>query len=203
MVYYGEWDPGKAQWLRELIKEGVIANGEVDERSILDVKAQDLKGFTQVHLFGGIGLWSYALRQAGWPDDRPVLTLSCPCQPFSAAGERRGVEDERHLWPVAFELIRELQPPVLFGEQVSSKDGIQWFDGVKADLNSAGYSVCGFDMPAAAFGAPHIRQRLYFVASIPNETVGDLQPVRSANRDRSLRRHEFGPAEAASGPSLP
>lgn len=165
-AYYNEFDPKKAAWLKELIKAGHIAPGEVDTRSIIEVKPEDLKGFSQWHMFAGIGVWSHALRNAGWADDRPVLTASAPCQPFSAAGKRKGTEDERHLWPVCFELIRVLRPPVMFGEQVSSKDGLMWFDHVKADLRSAGYAVFGCDIPASAFGAPHIRQRLYFLGEL-------------------------------------
>lgn len=86
LAYYNEVDPGAAEWLRELIRAGVIAPGIVDERSIVDVRSADLAGFTQCHFFAGIGVWSYALRLAGWPDDRPVWTGSCPCQPFSSAG---------------------------------------------------------------------------------------------------------------------
>ena len=106
-AYYNEHDPFAAAWLRELIRAGHIAPGEVDERSIEDVLPSELRGFTQCHFFAGIGVWSYALRQAGWPDDREVWTGSCPCQPFSAAGKRGGVADERHLWPAFYHLIRE------------------------------------------------------------------------------------------------
>ena len=85
--YYNEIDPKAAAWLRELIAAGLIAPGDVDERSIADVRPDDLAGYGQHHFFAGIGGWSYALRLAGWPDDRPVWTGSCPCQPFSAAGK--------------------------------------------------------------------------------------------------------------------
>lgn len=71
-AYYNEIDPHAAEWLRALITAGAIAPGEVDERSIKDVKPDDLHGFTQCHFFAGIGVWSYALRNAGWPDDRRV-----------------------------------------------------------------------------------------------------------------------------------
>ena len=133
-AYYNEFDPKAAAWLRELIKAALIADGEVDERSIHDVRPSDLKGFTQCHFFAGIGGWSYGLRLAGWPDDRPVWTGSCPCQPFSQAGKRLGKKDERHLWPTFFELIRECQPAIVFGEQVASKDGLKWLSGEVASL---------------------------------------------------------------------
>lgn len=163
-AYYNEHDPKAAAWLRELINRGLIAPGFVDERSIEDVLPDELAGYTQCHFFAGIGVWSYALRQAGWEDDRPVWTGSCPCQPFSAAGKRTGTADERHLWPAFFHLINQCRPDVVFGEQVASKDGLAWLDLVRSDLEGASYAVGAADLCAAGFGAPHIRQRLYWVA---------------------------------------
>ncbi|MGJ7413111.1 DNA cytosine methyltransferase, partial [Morganella morganii] len=125
-AFYNENDPFAAQWLRNLIAAGHIALGVVDERSIEDVTPDDLRGFTQCHFFAGVGVWSLALRRAGWPDDKPVWTGSCPCQPFSAAGKGNGFADERHLWPAFFHLISECKPGVIFGEQVASKDGLGW-----------------------------------------------------------------------------
>jgi len=163
-AYYNEIEPFAAQWLRNLIQAGLIADGEVDERSIVDVSGSDLRGFTQCHFFAGIGVWSYALRKSGWSDDREVWTGSCPCQPFSSAGRGGAFDDERHLWPHFFRLIKEQRPDVVFGEQVSSKDGLAWLDFVCADLEAEDYTVGALDTCAAGVGAPHIRQRLYWVA---------------------------------------
>jgi len=167
-AYYNEIDPQCAASLRELIRGGIIAPGDVDERSIEDVRPADLAGYVQCHFFAGGGVWSYALRCAGWPDDRPVWTGSCPCQPFSSAGKGAGFADERHLWPSFFHLARVRRPVALFGEQVSSKDGLAWFDHVRSDLEGEGYPVGVSDTCAAGFGAPHLRQRLYFVADASN-----------------------------------
>jgi hypothetical protein len=77
-AYYNEIEPFAAQWLRNLIDAGHIAPGVVDTRSIEEVTANDLKGFTQCHFFAGIGVWSYALRRAGWSDDRPSGQVHAP-----------------------------------------------------------------------------------------------------------------------------
>src|SRR5262245_15326871 len=163
-AYYSENDPFAAAWLRELIKAGLIADGEVDERDIQDVRADDVRGFTQCHFFAGIGGWSLALRLAGWPDDRPVWTGSCPCQPFSAAGAGKAADDERHLWPAWLPLIRERRPAILFGEQVEAAIGWGWRDAVFGDLEAEGYACGAAVLPACGVGAPHIRQRCWFVA---------------------------------------
>lgn len=168
-AYYNEIDPFAAQWLRNLIEAGHIAPGVVDERSIEDVTPNDLRGFTQCHFFAGVGVWSHALRQSGWNDDRPVWTGSCPCQPFSAAGKGDGFDDQRHLWPHFHYLIEKLRPETVFGEQVASKDGLAWFDLVQADLEGTGYASAALDLSAAGFGAPHIRQRIFWVADANRE----------------------------------
>jgi DNA (cytosine-5)-methyltransferase 1 len=184
-AYYNEIDPYAAQWLRNLIDAGHIAPGVVDERSIEDVKPDELREFTQCHFFAGIGVWSLALRRAGWSDDRPVWTGSCPCQPFSAAGKGTAFDDERHLWPAWHWLIQECRPPVVFGEQVASKGAEPWLDLVSNDLENLGFAFGAVAFPSASVGAPHIRDRTYFVAhaggtGLEGSTPGTVGRQRAA-----------------------
>jgi len=108
-AFYNEHDPKMAAWIVELIKDGLIAPGVVDTRSIKDIRPDELRKYTQLHFFAGIAVWSYAIRRTGWPDDRRVITGSCPCQPYSSAGKGKGFDDERHLWPEYFHIIHALQ----------------------------------------------------------------------------------------------
>jgi DNA (cytosine-5)-methyltransferase 1 len=179
-AYYNEYEPFAAQWLRNLSAASRIAPGRVDDRSIHVVVPEDI-GSGQAHFFGGIGGWPHALDLAGWPRDLPVWTGSCPCQPFSSAGRGEGIEDERHLWPVWFELIKKCRPPVLFGEQVSSPGGLEWLDVVQADLQREGYTFGVSDLCSAGVKAPHLRQRLYFMAFANGER---LEGIRLHLRER-------------------
>lgn len=169
-AFYNEPDPYAAAWLRNLIAAGHIAPGIVDERPIQEIEAWELAGFVQCHFFAGIGVWSHALRRAGWPDDQPIWTGSCPCQPFSAAGQRKGISDERHLWPTWFKLIDQCKPPIVVGEQVASKDGLDWLDLVSTDLEASDYAFAAADLCAAGFSGAHLRQRLYFVGVADDES---------------------------------
>lgn len=181
-AYYNEIDPFAAQWLRNLIAAGHIAPGDVDERSIEDVCPDDLRPYTQCHFFAGIGVWSLALRRAGWDDSRPVWTGSCPCQPFSAAGKGAGFDDERHLWPAFFQLIAQCRPAIVLGEQVASGYVGLWVDLVQSDLEALGYAFGAVPFPSASVGAPHIRDRLYWVAD----------SLRSGSFPRALARVHCG-----------
>lgn len=163
-AWYNDNDAFCAAWLRHLVAAGHISAGLVDERSIGDVAAADLGGYRHCHFFAGIGGWPYALQLAGWPTDRPVWTGSCPCQPFSSAGRQGGAADERHLWPRWFRLIRECRPDTILGEQVEGAVGFGWIDRVFADLEAEGYACGAAVLGAHSVGAPHIRQRLFWVA---------------------------------------
>ena len=191
MIYVNEIDPYCAQWLQNLMDAGVLPAGHIDTRSIEDVTPNDLAGYTQCHFFAGLGGWIYALDLAGWPRDRPVWTGSCPCQPFSAAGKGAGFADERHLWPAWQHLINQCRPPVIFGEQVTGAIRKGWLDGVVSDLEGCGYACGAAVLQASGAGAPHKRDRLWFVADAkrdeqprqesriwpPGRMGGQLKPV--------------------------
>lgn len=182
-VYYNDNDQKSCAWLRELIRAGEIPDGVVDERSILDVQPADVAGFVQCHFFAGIGGWSYALKLAGWPEDRPVWTGSCPCQPYSAAGRGKGDADARNLWPAFFRLIKARKPEFVIGEQVSAAISHGWLDGICDDLEGEGYATGSAVLGAFSVGAPHIRKRLYWVG----HTQG-IGRIGGQNNEDSRRR---------------
>ena len=97
-----------------------------------------------------------------------IITGGYPCQPFSIAGSKKGVEDPRHLWPEYFRLIKELRPIWVIGENVSGhiKLGL---DNVIKDLESQGYSTRPFNISASSVGALHQRQRLWIIANRDKE----------------------------------
>jgi DNA (cytosine-5)-methyltransferase 1 len=168
---YNDNAPKVCAWASELVKAGHVAPGTVLCKSIKEVQADELRQANQVHLFAGILGWPLALQLAGW-GDRPVWTGSCPCQPFSAAGKRKGTADERHLWPDMLRLIAECKPECIFGEQVSSYQAVAWWDQVASDLEAIGYTCWANRLDARCFGYEHERQRLYWCAN----TIGIGQP---------------------------
>ena len=198
-AYYNEIDPYAAQWLRNLISAGHIAPGVVDERSIEDIEPAELDGYTQCHFFAGIGVWSLALRRSGWPDDRPVWTGSCPCQPFSSAGKGAGFDDERHLWPAFHHLIEQCRPATVIGEQVASKDADPWIDLVQTDLEALDYAFGAVPFPSASIGAPHIRDRLYWVGHANDKGLEGLGRGHQAKGGWNAAGRSVGSAGSVSG----
>jgi DNA (cytosine-5)-methyltransferase 1 len=187
-AWYNEPDPYAAQWLRNLIAAGHIADGVVDERPIQEIEAYELVNFTQCHFFAGIGIWSLALRQAGWSDDKPIWTGSCPCQPFSNAGKKKGFSDDRHLWPVWQRLVEQRCPSVIVGEQVESAP--EWIDLVSVDLEKQGYAFGAAIIPSAGFSGAHIRHRAYFVglADLPSDGCTKARQNISEKRSDGIIR---------------
>jgi len=184
-AYYNEFDPKAAAWLRELISDGLIAQGEVNERSIIEVHPNDLTDFEQCHFFAGIGGWSYALRLAQYPDNKPVWTASLPCQPFSTAGKGLGKKDERHLLPHFLELVAKCKPDTIFGEQVERAIGHGWLDDLQATMEAEGYAVGHCVLGAHSIGAAHIRQRLYWVADYCGERLEKQSSERGISSDKN------------------
>jgi DNA (cytosine-5)-methyltransferase 1 len=196
-AYYNENDAEKAEWLRELIRRKVVADGIVDTRSIANVEAKDIQEYAQCHFFAGIGVWSYALRLAGWPDDRPVWTGSCPCPSFSAAGKGAGFDDPRHLWPDWYRLVRVGKPATIFGEQADDAIGYGWLNLVQTDLERENYAVGKAVLGACSVGAPHIRQRLFFVGSLEH-AARERQSFGTSEACRKLQGEALS-AELRSG----
>ncbi len=195
-AYYNEIDPFCVAWLRNLIAAGLIPDGDVDSRSIRDVKASDVAGYTQCHFFAGLGGWAYAARLAQWPDDKPLWTGSCPCQPYSLAGRGEGDADPRNLWPAWFQLIRDVRPPVIAGEQVASAIKHLWLDRVCADVEGEGYAWWASVLPACAVNAPHRRDRLWFVADLASagQHQGGGHPGQQAGQGSGLGRQPHHPS---------
>lgn len=165
MTYYNDFDPFVCEWTRELMAAGLITEGYVDERPIQKVQPEDLVGYSRLHFFSGIAGWDHALNLASWPDGRSIWTVSAPCQPWSVAGKQKGEKDERHLWPDFFRLVRQCRPDTILGEQVEGAINNGWLDGVSSDLEREGYAVGSCVLGAASAGAPHIRHRIFFVAT--------------------------------------
>lgn len=222
--YYNEFDKGAAAWLRELINAKLIPFGYVDERSITEVTASDVQGFTQCHFFAGIGGWSLALQLAGVPASTRLWTGSPPCQPFSTAGKQLGQFDERHLAPVFLNLVSKCRPPVLFGEQVAAAIGKSWMCDLQTHLEGEDYAVGFAVLPACGVGAPHKRDRLFFGAKLlvhpddkhisstrhntgtsnfsgtseASDSVADANDTRPQGREGMLERAHEQPAGARS-----
>lgn len=125
-----------------------------------------------------------------------ILSGGFPCQPYSQAGKRKGTDDPRHLWPEMLRVIRTIQPRWVVGENVRGL--ANWsrglvFEQVCLDLESAGYQVQPFILPAASVNAPHERQRIWFVAHRSGEQMG------ISGQPRQHGCVEFAVADAESG----
>lgn len=222
--YYNEINPGACQWLRNLMAEKLIPKGYLDTRSIkeVDIEESTVSKYTQAHFFSGIGGWPLALELAGWSKEIPIWSGSCPCPPFSSAGKKKTcpkcnggilipcpvrsgyfvccscqnawLGDERHLWPDFRRLIALHRPATIIGEQVASKDGLVWFSGVRAGLEALGYAVGGTSMCAPATRAPHIRQRIFWIAI---KTDSSNSGMAHSNRFRLYGRKESNSKESS------
>jgi DNA (cytosine-5)-methyltransferase 1 len=124
-----------------------------------------------------------------------ILTGGFPCQPYSQAGQRKGKEDERHLWPEMLRAIQEIKPKYIVGENVFGLlnwNGGMVFDEVHSDLESAGYEVQAVVIPAAAVNAPHGRDRVWFVATNPQFKSEGRDGGTNNETERNIRRGNEG-----------
>lgn len=170
LAYYNDINPFVCSWVQNLISAGLITPGKVDCKDIAEVDVEEIRKYDRVHFFCGIAGWEHALNLAGW-GCRPVVTASLPCQPFSVAGKQKGEADKRHLWPEFYRIIKELRPVTIFGEQVTGAIKLGWLDGISTDLEKEGYAVGSVVLGAHSVGAPHIRQRLWWVGYSTSERL--------------------------------
>lgn len=163
-AYYNEIDPYCCRVLDKNIRAGHLPYGVIDDRDIRDVRADELVGFSQLHLFAGIGGFPLACRMVGLPDTFGIVTGGFPCQDISKAGRGAGIDGERSgLWAEMVRLIGELRPRYALMENVSMLLA-RGLGRVLGDL-----AACGFDaewsvVSACSVGAPHTRERVFIVA---------------------------------------
>lgn len=182
-IYYNENNKNLVKWLKELSKRNLITPGDIDDRPIQEVKTDEIKKYKQVHLFAGIGGWSYTLKLAGWNEKQSVWTGSCPCQPFSKSGVLKRFSDERHLWPEMFRLISEARPEIIFGEQVPN---LWWADIVANNLERSNYSFWAEIRRASGVGANHERRRLFGL--LPTPIASDNRNRGSVGKDPTIQK---------------
>jgi DNA (cytosine-5)-methyltransferase 1 len=123
-----------------------------------------------------------------YPD---IITGGFPCQPFSVAGKQKGTGDDRHLWPEMFRIIKTFKPKFVIGENVKGliniQDGVV-FETVCTDLESEGYEVQAFNIPAAGVGAPHRRERIWILATNVANSISDNEREQITRGDEEEKR---------------
>ena len=167
-------------------------------------------GLSEPVLFCDIEAWSRQVLAKHWPDvpiaedvkelasdparlvpDCDILTAGYPCQPFSQAGVRRGEEDDRHIWPEIFTIVQAKRPAWCVFENVSGHISLG-LDQVLSDLESKGYAVQPFVVPACAVDAPHRRDRVWIVANSDDAgqpaSPGPRQDNRNQPENNTCRR---------------
>ena len=181
-------------------------------------------------LFCDIEPWSRQILAKHWPDvpiaddvkelandptriihaigDRPsILTAGYPCQPFSQAGQRRGSEDDRHIWPEIFSIIQQVRPDWIVCENVSGHITMG-LDEVLSDLaDKANYAVQTFHLGAVSVDAPHRRMRLWIVARNVGNTKHDGSPtptvkgsIGEASKHNTQGQNKTSQSQGASEP---
>ena len=132
-----------------------------------------------------------------------IITGGFPCQPFSVAGKQKGTSDDRHLWPEMFRIIKAFKPRFVIGENVPGivniQDGVV-FETVCTDLESEGYEVQPFNIPAAAVGAPHQRKRIWIIATLADSVSNDeRREISRSDEEKGRVQEEHRSKDSASG----
>ena len=132
-----------------------------------------------------------------------IITGGFPCQPFSVAGKQKGTDDDRHLWPEMFRIIKAFKPRFVIGENVPGivniQDGVV-FETVCTDLESQGYEVQPFNIPAAAVGAPHQRKRIWIIATLADSVSNDeRREISRSYEEKGRVQEEHRSKDSASG----
>jgi DNA (cytosine-5)-methyltransferase 1 len=123
-----------------------------------------------------------------------VISGGFPCQPYSSAGKRLGKDDPRHLWPEMLRVISEVRPRWVVGENVrglTNWNGGMVFDEVQSDLETIGFEVIPFLLPAAAVNAPHRRDRIWFVANSLRERHTRTASTRVEKIEKRTIHNEY------------
>ena len=160
------------------------------------------KNWPTVPVYNDIKELTYEKLKSDGIESIDIITGGYPCQPFSIAGSKKGVEDPRHLWPEYFRLIKECRPTWVIGENVSGhiKLGL---DAVIEDLESENYSVRTFSVSASSIGAPHQRERVWIVAHTRRRSWGEqfTRNKESTGRGTSEKTERSTNTDTSSGPS--
>jgi DNA (cytosine-5)-methyltransferase 1 len=194
-VYYNDIDPYCCAILRRRSTRGALPRGVIDERDIRTIQAEELRQFQHIHLFAGIGGFPLGLSWVNFPTSIRVITGGFPCQDISQAGKRRGIDGERSgLWREMARIVSDLQPQYVLVENVAALLG-RGMGRVLGDLSTCGYDAEWQVFPAAAFGAPHRRDRVYIVAYPTGERRhhwfdSQLEGYPYSNADRQDQDHQ-------------
>jgi DNA (cytosine-5)-methyltransferase 1 len=193
-AYYNDIDPHCCRVLRKQVAAGNLPPGDVDERDIRDVRAEDLAGYDAIHLFAGVGGFPLGLRMAGVPDDFGICTGGFPCQDISNAGRKAGIDGDRSgLWSEFARILRDLRPRHVLVENVAALL-VRGMGRVLGDLAALGYDAEWAVLPASAVGALHIRPRVFIVAypgGVRPQPRGEALDLAGAGRDAEGEAREW------------
>jgi site-specific DNA-cytosine methylase len=183
MILYTDIEPFCCEVLRARVADGGLLPGDVWERDVRTLTADELKPYTQVHLFCGIGASPLGLKWARWPSDLSVVTAGFPCTDISVAGEGEGISgDESGLYVEAIRVVDLLRPEyaILENSPALTSRGL---GDVLGDLAAIGYDAEWTCFPASAIGAPHKRDRMWIVAYPMRDGMPRLVACRSPRQD--------------------